>query len=279
MTDVDQDLCDEVGRRFHITTSPGVVRELRDCGVLVVLGGGHGSGGRHKVAHYGEGSARVVSMVERAKSDPSYLRKLHRAVLIAWARGAPVATPGLRWAFREHFRVERRTAERIAARQQVKEKDPALPDLAGGAFQQSLAEARLGRRSRPDSLAAMETASGPMLHEAAWRSGQPDFLPLPADGHSVGLASQRGDGSWRVEPLGATLWEALSLAPKEQVTRDAPREELDAARECVRPHFRSAGFDCTDLLVATEVPTHCVHYRQLFGERWWESSKRRPRPR
>jgi hypothetical protein len=247
--------------------------------VLVVLGGGHGSGGRHKVAHYGEGSARVVSMVERAKSDPSYLRKLHRAVLIAWARGAPVATPGLRWAFREHFRVERRTAERIAARQQVKEKDPALPDLAGGAFQQSLAEARLGRRSRPDSLAAMETASGPMLHEAAWRSGQPDFLPLPADGHSVGLASQRGDGSWRVEPLGATLWEALSLAPKEQVTRDAPREELDAARECVRPHFRSAGFDCTDLLVATEVPTHCVHYRQLFGERWWESSKRRPRPR
>jgi len=26
-------------------------------------------------------------------------------------------------------------------------------------------------------------------------------------------------------------------------TRDAPREELEAGRECIRPHFRSAGFD------------------------------------
>jgi hypothetical protein len=201
-TDVDQDLCAEVARRFRVETTPGVVRELRDCGVLVVIGGGRGSGGRHKVAHYGAGSPDVVATVERAKSEPNYKRKLHRAVLIAWARGAPIGTDGLRWAFREHYRVERRKAERLAARQQVKEKDPAVPDLNDVAFQQALAEAMLGRRLRPDSLVTMELVSGPMFHEAAWRSGRPDFLPLPADGRSLGLVSQRPDGSFRMEALG-----------------------------------------------------------------------------
>jgi hypothetical protein len=275
-TDVDQDLCNEVERRFGIKTSPGVVRELRDPGVLVVIGGGRGSGGRHRIAHYAEDSALVVAMVERAKDEPNYLRKLHRAVLIAWGRGAPIGTDGLRWAFREHYRVERRTAERLAARQQVKQKDPAVPDLNDVAFQQALAEAMLGRSLRLDSLATMEVVSGPTFHEAAGRSGQPDFLPLPADGRSLGLVSQRPDGSFRMEALGEAAWEALSLAPKEMLARTAPRQELDAARACVRPSFLSAGFpDCSDLLVATEVPTHCLNYRKNFGEQWWEAGRRR----
>jgi hypothetical protein len=275
-TDVDQELCDEVERQFGVKTSPGVVRELRDPGVLVVIGGGRGSGGRHKIAHYAEDSALVVAMVERAKDEPNYKNKLHRAVLIAWARRTPIGTDGLRWAFREHYRVERRTAERLAARQQVKQKDPAVPDLNDVAFQQALAEAMLGRKLRPESLATMEIVSGPMFHEAGWRSGHPDFLPLPADGRSLGLVSVRGDGSVTVEALGVAAWEALSLAPKAMLARTAPRQELDAARECVRPHFLSAGFpDCSDLLVATEVPTHCLNYRKNFGDRWWESRGRR----
>jgi len=195
-------------------------------------------------------------------------------VLIAWARGAPIVTEGLRWAFREHFRVERRTAERLAARQQVKEKDPALAELCVPTFQEALAEAMLGRRPRLDSIVAMELVSGRVVHQAVWRSGQPDSLPLPADGASLGLVSVRPDGSYKMERIGAALWEGLHLAPKEHITRQAPRAELDAARLRVRPHFRSAGFDCSDLLVATEVPTHCLQYRRVFGERWWESRER-----
>jgi hypothetical protein len=156
----------------------------------------------------------------------------------------------------------------------VNNRDPGLPDLDGSDFHLALAEAMLGRRPSSAALAAMETESGPVIHQAVWRSGQPDALPLPGDGRSLGLATQRSDGTWRIEPLGERLWEALSLAPKELITRTAPREELDAARDCVRPHFRSTGFDCSDLVAATEVPNHCFHYRQTFGVRWWDGRSR-----
>jgi hypothetical protein len=230
------------------------------------------------MAHYRSNSAEVVTAVENAKKDPDYSRKLHRAVLIAWARNAPVATPGLRWAFREHYGVERRTARRIEQGRQVKVGDGA-PGL-NPAMDRALARALLGRAPTPEDLAAMEHY-GPILHEAAWRSGLPSFLPLPPDGQSIGLATRRADGTWRPTPLGLALWEALALTPVELVTRIAPREELDIARLGVRSGFRAAGFNCSDLVAATSAPIDCGFYRKRFGTRWWESSefRRPPGPR
>lgn len=269
---LDEEVAARATCQYRVPTSAAFVRTLRHCDVLPMIGGGPDSGGRGKLATYGEEAAFIVAMVGAAKSDPSYKRKLHRAVLIAWARGTHIETPGLRWAFCRHYKVECRTADRTVGKQQIKERDAAFPELGRGSFQLALAKAMLGQRLSPEALEAMERASGSRIHELAWRVGNPDLVSACPDAGSLGLVTQRSDGSWRVEEPGKRLWEALGLAPKKKLALTAPREELDAARAHVRPTFGLLGLECSDLLVATCVPAHCLEYRQSFGEHWWESS-------
>jgi hypothetical protein len=275
-TDADRELSAEVAARFQIDVSPVFIRTLREQGVLVVIGGGHGSGGRHKLAHYKADAAEIVVGVARAKRDPDYARKFHRAVLIAWARDTPIGTQGLKAAFREHFRVERRTAKRIADGAQVRIGETVVG--LNHATDVAIARARLGYRPSSEDLAAMETSTGPALHDSIWRSGLPGFLDLlPNDGKSLGFVARRADGTWRAEALGVEFWDRLALAPLERLTRTASRTELDMGRVKVRSGFRAVGLDCTDLVVATTAPVDCLHYQSEFGERWWESREWRRR--
>jgi hypothetical protein len=230
---------------------------------------GNRSGGRGQVAKYRRGTAEIVAAVELAKLDETYKRKLFRAVLIGWARGAPVGTDGLRWAYRRHFESEERIAENTLAGKRVEDDEPDLqypPE-----FYRALAAAHMGRRGRPSDLAAFERHTGEQVREIMEQSAAPEILPSHEEGTSLGLAVRRKDGSWRVPEVGSHLWEALALRPQAVLARRASREELDAAREPVRAMMRASGFEPSDLVVAGQVPGSLEKLRKWHGASWWKS--------
>jgi hypothetical protein len=258
----DQQLCREV-RDLGFKVSERGIRTLRELGVVQVLG--DRKGGRGRVSRYAPGSAQIAAAVEAAKASPDYREKLYNAVLIAWARQVPVPTEGLRWAFRRHFDHEMRTLRNLVEGKRVDDERVMLDHKADRA----LAAAMLGLRSSPEDLAALEAATGPMLHETMWKAGNPDALPIPRDGSSLGLILRRPDGTVRVEPLGDKVWEELAFAPQRDHARRAPREELDAARDVLPRMYASIGATATDLVIASNAPGTALQLRQLIGDKWW----------
>ncbi len=262
--DIDQALCDDVAQLGH-EVSHRDVRTLREYGAIETVG--DRKGGRGKTAHYVPGSASVVAAIQTAMIDPTYRRKLHRAVLIAWSRGARVGTPGLRQAFHEHFDAEERSAKNLVHGQRVEDREPDL--RFGPAFNRAIAAAQLGQIGTPDDLAAIERSTGGELRTAFWRAGQPDLLPTTQDANSsLGLAARRPDGSWQVLPMGEQLWEALALVPLRRIAWRAPRAELNAALVSSRS-MADRPFEVSDLVTATNVPVHIRWLRRWHGEQWW----------
>lgn len=260
-TSADLALCHEVERLGFVVTTREV-RTLREYGVIETAG--NRRGGRGKVAPYVAGSARVVAAVEKAKRDPTYRRKLWRAVLIAWRRGANVGTPGLRRAFAQHYDHEERTTQNLVDGRRVEgEPDFDLPP----AFYRAIGAARLGLSRSADDVAALEKTTGELVRVAFWRSGQRQLLP--ADPQSVGLAAQRQDGSWTVSGMGDRLWDALAVAPRRHIARTAPREELDAALPLAAALPRMHGLNFSDLVIACNTPAHVQRMRQEHGDGWW----------
>lgn len=248
--------------------SPREVRTLREYGVIETIGGGRG--GRGKIACYVPGSAQVIAAVQEAMTDPTYRRKLHRAVLIAWARGARVGTPGLRRAFSEHYDAEERTATNLVQGKRVEDGESEL--RFGPGFNRAVAAAQLGLIMTPDEAGVFEDSTGEEVRAALWRSGQQDLLPTPADGTILGLAERRPDGTLRVLPMSERLWEGLALAPLRLMARKAPRSELDSA--LVSSQSMSRPFEVSDLVAATNAPVHIRWLRRWYGERWWQRGRR-----
>jgi hypothetical protein len=269
--DADQAICRHVAK-LGFSVVQRDVRTLRECGVIEVMGDRRDRrGGRSKVAQYVPGTAEVVAAVQVAKTDPTYRRKLYRAVLIAWVRGALIGTPGLRWAYRKHFEHEQKAAINVLKGKRVEDDEEVT---IGPSADRALAGAMLGRVTGSEGIGSLERATGPVVHDAAWKSAHPDLLLALGDGHSVGLAQQRSDGTWQVRPLGNSVIEALELAPLARIARTASREELEAARDEVRTSMRSRGFDPSDLVVATNAPRHVQYWREAVGAGWWKSRLR-----
>lgn len=262
ITDADLDLCAQV-KRLGRTVSGREVRTLREYGALVTVG--DGKGGRGRVAPYTPGSARVVAAIATAKADPTYRRKLWRAVLIAWRRGAAVGTEGLRQAFYDYYEAELRTARNLVDGKRV-EGEPEV-DLPPGLYR-AIAAAQLGYTRAATDVGAFEAKSGPIVRAAFWRSGQRDLLPAVGDG--MGFATKREDGSWSVSALGDAFWEALALAPLQRIARSASRDELEAALPLAVAQPTAHGFRFSDLVIATNVPRQIQWMRKWYGERWWQ---------
>lgn len=239
------------------------VRTLREYGAVVTTGDRRGGKGR--VAPYATGTARVVAAITAAKADPTYRRKLWRAVLIAWRRGADVGTDGLRRAFHDYYDAELRTAQHLVEGKRVEGESEV--EMAP-TFYRAIAAAQLGLTRAATDIGTFEAQSGQMIRAAFWRSGQRDLLP--ADGDGMGLASKREDGSWSVSELGDDLWEALSLAPLQKIARTASREELDAALPLAVTQPTAHGFRFSDLVIATNVPRQVQWMRKWYGDRWWQ---------
>jgi hypothetical protein len=273
-THYDEEVCEEVSR-LGFQVSPREVRTLREYGVIEVIGDHRG--GRGKAKKYAPGTAHVVAAVQAAKTDPGYRRKLCRAVLIAWVRGAPVGTAGLRWALREYLLDEERTNSNLLNGKRVS--DPDRPEALTPSIDRALAAARRGRQPKGDDLAELERL-GEMVHEAARQAGHGDLLPAHLDdGDSLGLVERRTDGTARVTDIGRQVWGAQALAPFRKIAREAARNELDAARDRVRPMMRSAGFEVSDLVVAECTPGTVMHLRRVAGPAWWTPSPRSDRRR
>jgi hypothetical protein len=270
----DQRISDQL-REVGLDVSAREVRTLRDYGVIETCGPG---GGRGKQKDYVPGTAAVVAKIEQAKADDTYARKLHRAVLIAWARGAGIGTDGLRWAFHEHYEAEDRSDRSLLEGKRFHDSEPDL--RFGPALNRAIAAARLGYPLSSEQVGEFEQGAGEVIRVAFWRSGQRQLLPVDNDRTSLGLAERRADGTWRVLEVGDQFWEALSRAPERLIARTAPREELEAAL----PHSRSAlpahGFQASDLVVACGVPHQVQWMRRWNGDNWWRSSTglREPTP-
>lgn len=265
----DQALCDEVRAR-GVRATPRGVSTLREYGVLEAS---PNKGGRGRVTCYVPGTADIVAAIEEAKSDPDYRRKLHRAVLFAWVRGASVGTSGLRWAYREHFREEERQALNRVNAKRVDDDDWMISPKA----KMGMAKARIGERLLPDEIRAMGEDMKPWLLRGLRRQGMLESLPASVEQGSqhvsptlstigeseriLDLASQRTDGSIHVLPVSNDLIAALPAKRLAQLTRTAPREELDAARDHARPLMLAHGFSCSDLTVAYLVPAMLDIYR------------------
>jgi len=268
-TVADQRLCAEV-EALGYSVSVRELRTLRELDVVETRGGG--SGGRGKMASYVEGTAEVVAAVQQAKADPTYRRKMCRAVLIAWVSGARIGTPGLRWAFREHYKVEERTARNLAAGLRVDDEEPEV-HLAPATYR-VIGRAQRGEHPGAELVGALETGSQPVLGPVVERVGGADNLPVPAAGETVlGLADHRPDGTWRTRDMGEQVWETLALAPLARVARTAPRGELDVAKELVRPSMLAFGFEPSPLVIADGAPRHCLFMRRWHGDNWWRSGQ------
>lgn len=258
------------------TVSPREVRSLREYGVLETLG--DGKGGRGKDQPYVAGSAFVVAAIENAKEDETYKRKLHRAVLIAWARpwprqGANVGTVGLRRAFAEMYDAEERASLNLLDGKRVEDGEPEL--RFGPSFNRAVAAAHLGRNPTPEDLATFEEQTGDTIRAAFWRSGQRSLLPGEKDNTTLGLAERRSDGTWRVTNTGEALWGAMALAPMRKIARTAGRAELEAALVLSRSMLPAHGFSPSDFVTACGVPRQIEWMRRWYGYNWWGGSPNR----
>jgi hypothetical protein len=264
-TQVDRQICYRVAD-LGFTVSPREVRSLRETGVIETVG--KKKGGRGQVAKYRTGTPEIVAAIELAKVDPTYKRKLFRAILIAWVRGAEVGTAGLRGAYRRHFESEERIARNTLDGKRVEDDEPDIqfpPE-----FFRSLAAAHLGLSERPSDLGNFEKLTGQTVREIMEKSDTPELLPAVAEGTSLGLAVQRSDGSWRIPRMGSVLWETLALRPQAELARRALREELDVARGPTRAMIQASGFEPSDLVVAGQVPGSIEKLRKWGGPSWWK---------
>jgi hypothetical protein len=263
VTDADRD----ISRELRYQVSPREVRTLQEYGAIDTLGGK--AGGRGKKNAYIPGTAQVVEAIADAKTDDVYARKLHRAVLIAWARGAAVRSLGLRRAFDHHFDAEERRTRKLMDGQRVKDGEPDL--RFGPAFDGATAAAKLGYSPNADDIGGFEESTGEVVRAAFWESGQERFLPDRDKDTMLGLAERRSDGTWHITAQGEELWEALSIASLRRIARAAPREELDKALALTPSVFSSHGFRASDFAVASAVPGQIQWMRKLCGnDKWWQ---------
>jgi len=271
ITGADQELCRQLAD-LECPASPREVRTLREYGAIQTVGSG--KGGRGKDQPYAPGSASVVAAVIEAKADDTYARKLHRAVLIAWARGANVGTAGLRRAFDEHFTAEERSSQSLLDGKRVPDGEPDL--RFGQEIHRAIAAAQLGHKRSSAAMESFELGTGDVVRVAYWRTGQRNLLPVQ-DNTLLGLAEMRSDGTWRTTDLGEDLWEALALAPLRKIARAAPRGELDLGLSFSQSMMPAHGFETSDLVAATGAPRHVQFMRRWYGHNWWRRPSKRPR--
>jgi len=236
LTDADNTLAQAATQRSGRTVTARTVRFLRERGVL----SSGGPGGRGKVTAYTDDDLAVVCAIENAKTDPAYRRKLHRAVLIAYARGAPVADPGLRRAYDEFFNAERIT---LARRRRGGGRKPADGELPSPVLETLV----YGEASNPNAAADAMLDSARTALDLA-REGLPavvaiahELQPGAAVEPPAALADPYGglakhnphDPNAKPQPLPPVfkLVEHFNLTEFAKLADSAPRDELDMMRD------------------------------------------------
>ncbi|MGH9013162.1 MAG: hypothetical protein ACRDZ1_04395 [Acidimicrobiia bacterium] len=288
VTEIDEEFAREVTGRLRAETGheslafTGSQAQARREYGLTTPGG---EGGRHRATPYSDLDVEVVATVEAAKLDREYRGKLHRAVLIAYARRAPIPDDGLRSAYRDHFKAERRRAERSArgVRQEPDEELAGLSSEDRRVFQRVTTAMLLGDVPDRNDLARFLIALLPQARDGLMAvadgmraelgdGGLDERLRWPPEklnDDGLGLVDVSGrSGAPMLLPAADRMAEHFNLALFERTARDADRTELDDARDLVRG-LRGAGIlDIDDFNLAASVPGLVLIGRATDGVHW-----------
>jgi hypothetical protein len=247
-----------------------------------------GEGGKHRPTPYSGLDVEVVAAVEAAKLEPEYRGKLHRAVLIAFARETPVPDGGLQRAYREHYRAERKRLQgRLSGARQPRDDGLAAYSRDDRrAFQRVETAMLLGTGVDSNDLVRFLSAFLPTAREGLATIAEIARAEVGDDGLNAMLRQpparlvDEGAGlldlSGRVGPSPLLLPAAgrmvdpdnTSMVLWEKLVRTAPRIELDAARELLlllRANLKQFG-ELSDFDVAALVPTCAQMARVLDGK-------------
>jgi len=284
--------------------SPRKARELRAREAIT----GGGAGGRGNATPYTDDDVIVAAEVERAKSDEDYRSKLERAILIAYMRGAPVRTDGLRRAWNDEFKRQQVPASKALAGGRQRDKSwagmaPADRDAVVGLFAHML----LGEDPPPELVRDGLASELPEVREATndlidvlREDATPEELEsvdaralVKEDRQYAGLLQENPGDAWnpkgrqnsQLTPLPGAfrLVESFSLAVQIDAAEIADREELDEART-VLLYLRHLGnsmptdmFQMSDFELAMFVPFWVVMERAREGRPFATTRKRRRR--
>ena len=282
--------------------SPRKARELRAREVIT----GGGSGGRGKATPYTDEDVMVAAEVERAKSDEAYSSKLERAILIAYARRAPVRTEGLKRAWADEFKRSPVAPSRVLGGGRIRDASwDGVPAQERDAAIHLMARILMGEDPSPelvrDALAARlpgVVAEYNQLIEALVENATPDELESvdpralgKEDRAYAGLLQENANDSWSPDgrrnshltpmPGAFRLVESFSLAAQIDAAKRADREELDEAR-MVLLYLRHLGtsmptdmFQMSDFELAMFVPHWVVTERAREGRSFANPTRRR----
>jgi hypothetical protein len=287
--------------------SPRKARELRAREAIT----GGGSGGRGKATPYTDDDVIVAVEIERAKSDEAYSSKLERAILIAYARCAPVRTEGLRRAWIDEFKRPQLVASKMLDGGRLRDESwagmaPHERNAVAGLMAHMLTGEEPSRELVRDGLAAElpdVVAAANDLIDAIVANATPDELQsvdaarLKEDREYAGLLQENTRDGWNPNrdqlakgqhngqltamPAAFRLVESFSLATQIAVAEIADREELDEARDVLRylRHLASDVptdiFEVSDLELAMRVPVWVVTERAHEGRPIPNKRKRR----
>ena len=267
-------------------------RKARELRAREAITGG-GNGGRGKATPYADEDVLVAVEVERAKSEHDYKSKLERAILIAYARHAPVRTEGLRRAWIDEFNRSRVAASKALAGERQRDESWAdIPPSDRRGVVGLMAHMLTGEEPSPelirDGLAARlpdVIVSYNGLVDAIAADATPDELQsvditnLKEDREYAGLLKKNENDSWGAKhngglsamPGASRLVESPSLVAQIEAAKIADREELDEARDVLR-YLRHLGndvptdmFQLSDFELAMLVPVWVVTERASEG--------------
>lgn len=258
MTEPDEQLAAQVrARGFTFTARDARYLRARDVFELPPVSRRKGGKGRQTV--YPPEAVDVACAIETAKSHPNYRRRFGRAVLIAWADGAPVGTVALRRAFKEEFIRDASRAGRASRSRAHGGTGSTMPATRRKERQQvmtTLCEAWLGMNVAPTSTSLAQLAR-PLAAELVGTLGALPAAAGQAPGdlantlavldHATGvvsaLATRYADTSadlvrsgWeadRLMPVVRSVLHRMSGGSVLLVTASAPRSALDDSRDVV----------------------------------------------
>jgi len=280
-TVADRDFALLVAQRVPGFT-PRRARELRAR--QVVTSGG--TGGRGKLTAYTDEDVEVAVAIERAKGDPDYKSKFHRAVLIAYANRAPVQTAGLRLAWKAEFDHNKTASIPVLDGVRVRDEtwsvlDPVERDAALRVFAKLMTGEEITANEMVDGIApalarnrAVAEALLTRLREGATPEDReafdvdsltdPSAVPQFFKENPNYLVPRRPGGPKQpnLEPMNSAYRavEAMRVAVAGSSAATLPRDDLDEARD-VLLYLRHLGegsgeayVDVTDFEIAWLTP-------------------------
>ena len=278
-TAADREFAEKVSK--HVAGfSPRKARELRAREAIT----GGGSGGKGKVTPYTDDDVFVAVEIERAKSEDEYKSKLERAILIAYARHAPVRTEGLRRAWTDEFRRSEVPASKVLDGERIRDESwldmpPQERNAAAGLFAHML----MGEEPSPelvrDGLAARlpeQIAAANDLVDAIVADATPDELQsvetanLKEDREYAGLLKKNENDTWNAKRNGnltampehsessnRSAWPRWSKQPRSLTVKNWTKRETFSATSA------TLGTICQR--ICSKSPILSLHFSSQFG--------------